>query len=164
MPTKPELPPPSPRPAGAATALAGIRVLDFTHFIAGPVATMFLGDMGADVIKIEKVGRGDDFRGFGPQRAGMGPPFVWCNRNKKSAALDLTKPEGQQIARVLAATADVVAENFSAGVMTASAWATRHWRRTIPAWSIAPSRPMGVPGPMPGGWASIRLRRRKAAL
>ena len=117
MPTQPELPPPSPRPAGAATALAGIRVLDFTHFIAGPVATMFLGDMGAEVIKIEKVGRGDDFRGFGPQRAGMGPPFVWCNRNKKSVALDLTKPEGQQIARELAATADVVAENFSAGVM-----------------------------------------------
>lgn len=117
MPTQPELPPPSPRPAGAATALAGIRVLDFTHFIAGPVATMFLGDMGAEVIKIEKMGRGDDFRGFGPQRAGMGPPFVWCNRNKKSVALDLTKPEGQQIARELAATADVVAENFSAGVM-----------------------------------------------
>lgn len=113
----PELPPPPPRPEGAPGALSGVRVLDFTHFIAGPVATMFLGDMGAEVIKIEKVGRGDDFRGFGPQRAGMGPPFVWCNRNKKSVALDLTKPEGQQIARDLAATADVVAENFSAGVM-----------------------------------------------
>lgn len=117
MPSPPELPPPTPRPAGAATALGGIRVLDFTHFIAGPVATMFLADMGAEVIKIEKVGRGDDFRGFGPQRDGMGPPFVWCNRNKKSVALDLTKPEGQAIARELAASADVVAENFSAGVM-----------------------------------------------
>ncbi len=78
---------------------------------------MFLGDMGAEIIKMEKTGGGDDFRGFGPQRAGMGPPFVWCNRNKKSVALDLSKPEGQQIARDLATTADVVVENFSAGVM-----------------------------------------------
>lgn len=113
----PDLPPQQPRPAGAATALEGIRVVDFTHFIAGPLATMFLGDMGADIIKIEKTGRGDDFRGFGPQNQGMGPPFVWCNRNKKSIALDLTKPEGQKIARELVATADVVVENFSAGVM-----------------------------------------------
>ncbi len=117
MPQAPTLPPPSPRPAGAATALEGIRVVDFTHFIAGPLATMFLADMGAEVIKIEKTGRGDDFRGFGPQASGMGPPFVWCNRNKKSIAIDLTKPEGQQIARDLASTADVVVENFSTGVM-----------------------------------------------
>ena len=117
MPQAPSLPPPSPRPAGAATALEGIRVVDFTHFIAGPLATMFLADMGAEVIKIEKTGRGDDFRGFGPQASGMGPPFVWCNRNKKSIALDLTKPEGQQIAREMALTADVVVENFSTGVM-----------------------------------------------
>ena len=117
MPSPPELPPHSPRPAGAATALDGIRVLDFTHFIAGPLGTMFLGDMGAEIIKIEKIGGGDDFRRFGPQQHGMGPPFVWCNRNKQSVCLDLTKPEGQQIARELAATADVVVENFSAGVM-----------------------------------------------
>ncbi len=117
MPQAPSLPPPSPRPAGAATALEGIRVVDFTHFIAGPLATMFLADMGAEVIKIEKTGRGDNFRGFGPQASGMGPPFVWCNRNKKSIALDLTKPDGQQIAREMALTADVVVENFSTGVM-----------------------------------------------
>lgn len=113
----PELPEHQPRPASAETALGGLCILDFTHFIAGPMATMLLADMGADVIKIEKVGRGDDFRGFGPQKEGMGPPFVWTNRNKQSVALDLTKPEGQKIARALAATADVVVENFSAGVM-----------------------------------------------
>ncbi len=113
----PTLPPHRPRPAGAKTALGGLRILDFTHFIAGPLAAMWLADMGAEVIKIEKIGRGDDFRGFGPQKDGMGPPFVWANRNKKSVAIDLTKPEGQEIARALAATADVVVENFSAGVM-----------------------------------------------
>ncbi len=78
---------------------------------------MFLADMGAEVIKVEKPGRGDDFRTFGPQKDGMGPPFVWTNRNKKSIALDLTKLEGQEIARELAAKSDVVVENFSAGVM-----------------------------------------------
>jgi crotonobetainyl-CoA:carnitine CoA-transferase CaiB-like acyl-CoA transferase len=117
MPQPPNLPPHRPRPAGAPTALDGLRILDFTHFIAGPLATMFLADMGAEVLKIEKTGRGDDFRGFGPQKDGMGPAFVWTNRNKRSIALDLTKPEGQEIARSLAATADVVVENFSAGVM-----------------------------------------------
>lgn len=113
----PALPPHTPRPEGAPTALGGLRILDFTHFIAGPLATMLLADMGAEVVKIEKTGRGDDFRGFGPQKDGMGPPFVWTNRNKRSVALDLTRPEGQEIARALAATADVVVENFSAGVM-----------------------------------------------
>jgi len=117
MTTTPSLPPPTPRPLGAPTALEGIFVLDFSHFIAGPLATMYLADMGARVVKIEKTGRGDDFRGFGPQKDGMGPPFVWTNRNKESLALDLTKPEGQEVARALAAKADVVVENFSAGVM-----------------------------------------------
>jgi len=113
----PVLPTPQLRPSGAATALGGLRVVDFTHFIAGPLATMFLADMGAEVVKIEKTGRGDDFRGFGAQKDGMGPHFAWTNRNKKSIAIDLTKPEGQEVARALAATADVVVENFSAGVM-----------------------------------------------
>ncbi|MCA8927638.1 MAG: CoA transferase [Alphaproteobacteria bacterium] len=117
MPEAPLLPPHPPRAADAPKALDGIRVLDFTHFIAGPLATMLLGDLGAEIVKIEKIAGGDDFRRFGPQRADMGPAFVWCNRNKQSVALDLTRPEGQQIARDLAATADVVIENFSAGVM-----------------------------------------------
>ncbi len=107
------------RAAGAPKALDGIRVVDFTHFIAGPFATMILADMGADVIKIEAPGRGDDFRQYPPVHAelGQGAPFFWANRNKRSVALDLKTPEGLQVARELVASADIVVENFSTGVM-----------------------------------------------
>ncbi len=109
----------TPRPAGAPQALAGIKVVDFTHFIAGPFATMMLADMGADVLKIEAPGRGDDFRQYPPVHPDLaqGAPFLWSNRNKRSVALDLKTPEGLEVARALAATADVVVENFSSGVM-----------------------------------------------
>jgi crotonobetainyl-CoA:carnitine CoA-transferase CaiB-like acyl-CoA transferase len=109
----------APRPAGAPKALAGIRVVDFSHFIAGPFATMILADMGADVIKIEAPGRGDDLRRYPPVHADLkhGAPFLWTNRNKRSVALDLKSPEAVTIARELIATADVVVENFSTGVM-----------------------------------------------
>ena len=108
-----------PRPAGAPTALAGIRVVDFTHFIAGPLATMMLADMGADVIKIEAPGRGDDFRQYPPfdHALGLAAPFLWTNRNKRSVAVDLKSPHGLAIVRELIVKADVVAENFSTGVM-----------------------------------------------
>lgn len=108
-----------PRPANAPQALAGIKVVDFTHFIAGPFATMMLADMGADVIKIEAPGRGDDFRQYPPVHPGLaqGAPFLWSNRNKRSVALDLKTPQGMEVARELVATADVVVENFSTGVM-----------------------------------------------
>ncbi|MDH4075119.1 MAG: CoA transferase [Acidimicrobiia bacterium] len=124
MPTDPLPPPPlpahSPRPADAPVALDGIRVVDFSHFLAGPLATMLLGDLGAEVIKIEKPDGGDDFRTFRPR---VGPDddvsaaFMWANRNKRSIALDLKRPQGRQVALDLAVTADVVVENFSAGVM-----------------------------------------------
>ncbi|MCK1480810.1 CoA transferase [Bradyrhizobium sp. 197] len=109
----------TPRPSHAPKALEGIRVVDFSHFIAGPFATMILADMGAEVIKIEAPGRGDDLRRYPPVHPGLkhGAPFVWTNRNKQSVALDLKSPEGVAIARELVATADVVVENFSTGVM-----------------------------------------------
>jgi crotonobetainyl-CoA:carnitine CoA-transferase CaiB-like acyl-CoA transferase len=109
----------TPRPAEAPKALHGIRVVDFSHFIAGPFATMILADMGADVIKIEAPGRGDDLRRYPPLHADLkhGAPFLWTNRNKRSVALDLKSPEAAAIARELIATADVVVENFSTGVM-----------------------------------------------
>jgi crotonobetainyl-CoA:carnitine CoA-transferase CaiB-like acyl-CoA transferase len=112
----PSLPAPPPRPAGAPTALGHIRIVDFTHFLAGPVATLILGDMGAEIIKIEKP-TGEDFRALRPLHGGEGAPFLWANRNKQSVALDLAKPAGRQVARDLIATADVVVENFSTGVM-----------------------------------------------
>lgn len=115
-----DFPPHTPRPAGAALALEGVRVIDFTHFVAGPLATMILADMGADIIKIEAPERGDDFRHYPPVApgiTGLGAPYVWCNRNKRSLALDLKSPEGLEIAKALIADADVVCENFSSGVI-----------------------------------------------
>ena len=108
-----------PRRADAPTVLDGIRVVDFTHFIAGPLATMILADMGADVIKIEAPGRGDDFRQYPPVDPDLklGAPFLWANRNKRSVALDLKSAEGVAVAKALIDTADVVTENFSTGVM-----------------------------------------------
>lgn len=115
-----ELPAHTPRKAGAPTALAGIRVVDFTHFIAGPFATTILAEMGADVIKVESPGRGDEFRHYPPVHPDMpaqGAPHMWTNRNKRSVAVNLKTPEGLAVVRELIAHADVVAENFSTGVM-----------------------------------------------
>jgi formyl-CoA transferase len=114
---KPQLPPFRPRPAGAETPLANLRILDFSHFIAGPYATMILADMGAEVIKVESAGEGDGFRNYPPDIGGESVPYLWVNRNKKSVALDLKKPQGRRVALELVAKADVVVENFSTGVM-----------------------------------------------
>ena len=115
-----EFPPHRPRPPDAPRALQGIRVVDFTHFIAGPLATMMLADMGADVIKIEPPARGDELRYYPPapaQTPEQGAPFFWANRNKRSLALDLKLPVARELARDLVRNADVVVENFSTGVM-----------------------------------------------
>ena len=103
----------------AATALGGLRIIDFTHFIAGPLATMILADAGADVIKVEKPS-GDDQRHFAPSEArldGEGASFLWANRNKRSITLDLKTAEGREVAQALVRSADVVVENFSTRVM-----------------------------------------------
>ena len=115
-----EFPLASKRTAGAQTPLQGIRVIDFTHFIAGPFATMMLGDFGADVIKVEAPDRGDDFRHYPPAEpslAGQGSPFLWTNRNKRSIAVDLKHDDGCNLVLDLISSADVVMENFSTGVM-----------------------------------------------
>jgi crotonobetainyl-CoA:carnitine CoA-transferase CaiB-like acyl-CoA transferase len=101
-------------------ALAGLRVLDLSRVLAGPWASQLLGDLGAEVIKVEKPGSGDDTRGWGPPwlADGDGAPttdaayFLCTNRNKRSLTVDMTRPEGQAILRELAAKADVVLENF----------------------------------------------------
>ena len=106
-----------------AGALAGLRVLDLSRVLAGPWASQLLGDLGADVIKVEKPGDGDDTRGWGPPWLGDGEGqpttdaayFLCTNRNKRSLTVDITRPEGQAIVRELAAQSDVVLENFKVG-------------------------------------------------
>lgn len=99
--------------------LEGVRVADFSRVLAGPLATMILADLGADVIKVERPGSGDDTRAWGPPFVGEDAAyFCALNRNKRSVALDLQTPEGAAAARRLALASDVVVENFRPGLMT----------------------------------------------
>jgi crotonobetainyl-CoA:carnitine CoA-transferase CaiB-like acyl-CoA transferase len=100
--------------------LKGVRVLDLTRVLAGPTCVQMLADLGADVVKIEKPGSGDDTRGFAPPAmpaTGDSAYFTGVNRNKRSVTLDISKPEGQAIALDLAAQADVLVENFKVGAL-----------------------------------------------
>jgi crotonobetainyl-CoA:carnitine CoA-transferase CaiB-like acyl-CoA transferase len=99
-------------------ALDGLRVLEVGQVMAGPFCGLLLADMGADVIKIEKPNGGDDARRMGPPFVnGESAAFMAMNRNKRSAALDLKHPQGQQLLRRLAAHADVLVENFRPGTL-----------------------------------------------
>jgi len=95
--------------------LNGLRVIDLTRVVAGPYCTMMLGDMGAEVLKIEEPEHGDDSRGWGPYINGWSSFFLELNRSKKSVTLDLKKKEGAQALRRLIETADVLIENFRPG-------------------------------------------------
>lgn len=98
--------------------LEGIRVIDFTRMLAGPYLTMNLADLGAEVLKIEERGKGDDTRGFPPHTPnGESSFFVGTNRSKRSITVDLKRPEGQEVVRELILQADILVENFRAGVM-----------------------------------------------
>lgn len=100
------------------TPLDGLVVLDFTRILAGPLATMLLSDLGADVVKVERPGSGDDTRTWGPPFRGADATyFLSVNRGKRSVVIDLAAPEGRAQALRLAARADVVVENFRSGVM-----------------------------------------------
>ncbi len=100
-------------------ALSDLRVLDFSRVLAGPFATMMLGDLGARVLKVERPDVGDETRAWGPpfDRDGAATYFEAVNRNKRSIALDLATDEGRQLATQLAAEADVLIENFRPGVL-----------------------------------------------
>ena len=95
--------------------LDGLRVIDLTRVVAGPFCTMMLGDMGAEVLKIEEPEHGDDSRGWAPFIAGTGSFYLALNRSKKSVALDLKAPEGAAALRRLIETADVLIESFRPG-------------------------------------------------
>ena len=106
-----------------AGPLTGIRIFDLSRILAGPSATQLLGDLGAEVIKIERPGQGDDTRAWGPpflkDETGRDTKesayYLSCNRSKRSLTLDIAKPEGQALARRLIGTCDVVIENFKSG-------------------------------------------------
>ena len=130
---RPQLPDRAPRANGAPTALDGLLVVDFTRVVAGPACTQTLADFGAEVIKIENPDGGDDTRSYEhADLAGESAAFISLNRNKRGIALDLTKPEARDIAQELIARADVVVENFSAGVMK---------KHGLDYASVAPSNP-----------------------
>jgi len=106
-----------------AGALSGLVVLDLSRILAGPTCTQILGDLGAEVIKIERPGRGDDTRGWGPpflkdsegRETAESAYYLSSNRNKASVAIDLASPEGQKLISDLAAKADILVENFKVG-------------------------------------------------
>src|SRR3990172_183080 len=112
--------PDSHSPAGPL--LEGVRVVDLTRILAGPFCTMLLGDLGAEVIKVELPGRGDDTRQWGPPFAegGESAYFLAANRNKRSLTLNLKTERGLQILRDLIRQADVLVENFRAGTLEGS--------------------------------------------
>jgi len=101
------------------SSLQGIVVADFSRVLAGPLATMILGDLGAEVIKVERPGGGDETRAWAPPATADGTStyYLSVNRNKRSVTLDLSTPDGQATARELALRADVLVENFAPGTM-----------------------------------------------
>jgi crotonobetainyl-CoA:carnitine CoA-transferase CaiB-like acyl-CoA transferase len=121
--------------------LSGVRVLDFTRILAGPFATMKLGDMGAEVIKIERPGRGDDTRGWGPPFVdGWSTYFLSLNRNKRSLTLNLKDPRSHEILERLVPTCEVVVQNFRPGTMEElglSEARLREWRSDLVYCSIS---------------------------
>jgi crotonobetainyl-CoA:carnitine CoA-transferase CaiB-like acyl-CoA transferase len=108
--------------------LKGIKVLDLSRVLAGPVCTMMLGDFGADVLKVERTGSGDDTRGWGPpfDDEGRAAYFLAVNRNKLSIAVDLDNASDRELLQRFAMAADVVVENFRPGTLERRGLGARH--------------------------------------
>src|SRR5262245_12479790 len=103
-------------PTDARPPLDGVRVLDASRVLAGPFCGQILGDLGADVIKVERPGSGDETRAWGPPFAGpLSAYYLSCNRNKRAITLDLAHPEGLELFYGLVTKSDVLLENFRAG-------------------------------------------------
>lgn len=135
-------------------ALEGIRVLDFSRVFAGPDSTQILGDHGADVIKVEEPERGDDARYFGAtkgelaEQGGVSSSFLSFNRNKRSLALDLGSEAGRDVARHLAAKADVILNNFRPGAMAKWGLGYEQIKAVNPGVIFATFYAYGPTGPM----------------
>lgn len=130
--------------------LEGIRVLDFTKILAGPLCTQYLADLGADVIKVEPLS-GDDTRDWPPFEDGVGAIFMAVNRNKRGIALDLRKPEGLAVAHQLAKTADIAIESFGPGVADRLNVGWRALSEINPRLIYASISGYGTQGPMKEG-------------
>lgn len=129
-------------------ALSSIRVLDFSRVLAGPFCTMMLGDLGADVIKVENPARGDDTRQWGPPWLGeQSAYFLSVNRNKRSITLNLKTPAGQEIARRLVAVSHIVVENFKPGEMARFGLSYEELRQINPALVYCSISGFGQTGP-----------------
>lgn len=129
--------------------LAGVKVLDLTRVLAGPYCTMFLGDLGAEVVKIEQPEVGDDTRAWGPPFAGGESAYFLCiNRNKKSVTLDLKSNQAVGLLRRLAEGADVLVENFRPGTMERLGLGERELRAVNPRLIYASLSGFGADGPM----------------
>ncbi|MYG98495.1 MAG: CoA transferase [Acidimicrobiaceae bacterium] len=135
-------------------ALDGVRVVDLTRVLAGPLCAMWLGDMGADVIKVERPGSGDDTRAWGPPFAGTEAAyFLGVNRNKRSLTLDLGQPRGLEILAELIRGADVVLDNFKIGTLDRWGFTDEWYAEEAPAAVRATISGYGSTGPkaaMPG--------------
>ncbi len=127
--------------------LDGMRVLDLSRFVAGPFCAMMLGDMGADVVKVEKPGAGDPTRGAPPHHGGGSLFAAVFNRNKRSLALDVRNAAAQEIVRALAAEADVLIENFRPGVMESMGCGWRALHEANPRLIMARISGYGQDGP-----------------
>ncbi|MGH8915426.1 MAG: CaiB/BaiF CoA transferase family protein [Acidimicrobiia bacterium] len=102
----------------AEGALAGLRVIDLSRVLAGPLCTQTLGDLGADVVKVERPGEGDDTRNWGPPHAGpLSAYFIGVNRNKRSVTIDLSRSEGREVLDRLIRSGDVLLDNFKRGTL-----------------------------------------------
>ncbi len=129
--------------------LEGIRVLDLTRVLAGPYCTMFLGDLGAEVVKVEQPEVGDDTRGWGPPFAGGESAYFLCvNRNKQSVTVDLKSAEGVKLLHRLAREADVLVENFRPGTMERLGLGDKELRVENPNLIYASLSGFGSDGPM----------------
>ncbi|MEC8856277.1 MAG: CoA transferase, partial [Chloroflexota bacterium] len=138
--------------------LEGVKVLDLTHYIAGPYCTKLLSGLGADVIKIERLGEGDGVRWLGPYSSGSEIPsggnapedgawFLYLNTAKQSVALDLKSTEGRRVALELAAKADILVENFAPGGMDGLGLSYRELQLANPALVVTSISNFGQTGP-----------------
>lgn len=131
--------------------LEGVRILDFTQYKAGPMGTQILGDMGADIIKVERSKGGDlerSFATFGKfTQKGDSPFFLAMNRNKRSLGLDLKTPEAKEIIYKLAEEADVVVQNFRPGVLARLGYGYEDFKKINPGVIYCSNSGYGLTGP-----------------